>query len=146
MSVALLDVNVLLALLDPGSVHFDEAHAWFRAEAGKGWASCAITENGCVRILSRPGFPTETPLSPAEAADYVTELCAASAHEFWPQEISILDRDRFDLRALRGAKQVTDAYLLGLAVSRGGRFVTFDRSVPVKAVRAAKPSHLAVLG
>jgi hypothetical protein len=73
------------------------------------------------------------------------EACATPHHEFWQCEISLLDRQVVDRHRLHGPRQVTDAYLLALAVHRGGRFVTFDRSVVTSAVPGATAESLTVL-
>lgn len=143
MSRALLDINVLLALLDSDHVDHSAAHAWLDREIDDGWASCAITENGVVRIMSQSRYPS--PVAPSVVADLLEAACATSHHEFWPCEISLLDRQAIDRSRLHGPRQVTDAYLLALAVRRGGRFVTFDRSVVRSAVAGATAGHLTVL-
>ena len=144
MSAALLDVNVLIALLDPGHVNFEAAHLWKGSHRDRSWATCPIIINGCVRILTKPAYPGIR-VTPAEMAEVLRELCAGSGHEFWPDDISLLDNERFDLQQIQGPQQLTDVYLLGLAVKRGGQLVTFDRSIPWRAVRGAKASHLKFL-
>lgn len=143
MSRALLDINVLLALLDGDHVDHRAAHGWLDREIHDGWASCAVTENGVVRIMSQPRYPS--PVAPSVVADLLEEACATSHHEFWPCDISLLDRAVIDRSRLHGPRQVTDAYLLALAVRRGARFVTFDRSVVVAAVLGATAANLTVL-
>ncbi|CAN5821974.1 type II toxin-antitoxin system VapC family toxin [soil metagenome] len=143
MSRALLDINVLLALLDSDHADHVLAQQWLDREIDTGWASCAITENGVVRIMSQPRYPS--PVAPAEVADLLEEACATPHHEFWPCEISLLDPQVVDRRRLHGPRQVTDAYLLALAVRRGGRFVTFDRSLVTSAVPGATAEALTVL-
>jgi toxin-antitoxin system PIN domain toxin len=140
---ALLDVNVLLALLDSDHVDHGRARAWLTAEIGSGWASCPITQNGFVRIISQPRYPS--PISPAEAVGLLERACAERHHQFWPCEISVLDGKVIDRSRVHGPRQVTDAYLLALATVNGGRFVTFDRSVVLSAVPAASPANLTVL-
>lgn len=143
MRRALLDVNVLIALLDSDHVDHERARHWLDQDIGAGWASCAITQNGVIRILSQPRYPGA--VSPATAIDLLGGACATRHHEFWPCEVSVLDRDAVDRSRVHGPRQVTDAYLLALAVRRGGRFVTFDRSVVVSAVPAATAEHVTVL-
>jgi uncharacterized protein len=143
MSVALLDVNVLIALIDPAHIHFNAAHEWFTAHKPR-WATCPITINGCVRILSRPSYVG--PLAPAEAASLLRERCARPDHEFWPDDIFLLDESRVHLSKLGSAKQITDVYLLALAVAHRGQLVTFDRSIPWRAVAGATQAHLKILG
>jgi toxin-antitoxin system PIN domain toxin len=140
---ALLDINVLLALLDGDHADHALARAWLNREIHNGWASCAITQNGVVRIMSQPRYPS--PVAPAVAADLLAQACATAHHEFWNCEVSLLDPLLVDRRRLHGPRQVTDAYLLALAVARDGRFVTFDRSVVMSAVPGAMAAHLTVL-
>lgn len=143
MTRALLDINVLLALLDSDHVDHVLTREWLNREIGTGWASCAITQNGVVRIMSQPRYPS--PVAPSVVADLLERACAAPEHEFWPCEISLLDRLVIERRRLHGPRQVTDAYLLALAVRRGGRFVTFDRSVVTSAVAGVTSGSLLVL-
>lgn len=136
---ALLDVNVLIALLDESHVHHTAARDWFASNIKHGWASCPLTQNGCIRILSQPAYPGALP--PAAVAERLAAAAATDWHVFWPDSLSLLDNG-VDWRHVLGSRQVTDIYLLALAVSRGGRLVTFDRAIPLAAVPAAKPRHL----
>ena len=140
---ALLDVNVLIALLDAGHVHHRLATDWLVAHREPGWASCPLTQNGCVRIFSNPAYPNAVPA--AQIAERLAEAARHPAHAFWPDAISLLEPNRLAWERILSARQVTDAYLLALAVERGGRLVTLDRGVPVAAVRGAQPRHLVVL-
>ena len=140
---ALLDVNVLIALLDADhSLHL-RATEWFAANAEAGWASCPITQNGCVRIMSNAGYPN--PLPARAVMERLAEATASSIHAFWPDDISILDGQRVDAARVHGPRQLTDLYLLALAVSNGGRFVTFDHSVPKDAIKGAASKDIVVL-
>ena len=143
MSRALLDVNVLLALLDSDHADHARAHEWLADDLSAGWASCAVTENGFVRILSQPRYPS--PVSPSEAAGLLSAASAAGEHAFWPCDISVLDAHHLDHSRIHSGRQLTDAYLLALAVAHEGRLATFDRSVPLTAVPGARPEHLTVL-
>lgn len=143
MRRALLDINVLLALLDSDHVDHKLARDWIKAEIQHGWASCAITQNGFVRIISQPRYPS--PVSPSQAMDLLTRTTSTEHHEFWPCEISLLDSEFIDRRRVHGPKQVTDAYLLALATVHDGRFVTFDQSMALSAVHTAKQDNLTVL-
>ena len=143
MRRALLDVNVLLALLDADHVDHARATDWLDAEISAGWATCALTENGFVRILSQPRYPS--PVSPAEAVALLGQACAGHHHAFWSCDVSLLDAHVLDRDRLHGARQVTDAYLLALAVAHDGRFVTFDRSLSLASVVGATEDHLTVL-
>ena len=140
---ALLDVNVLLALMDSAHVHHRLALAWWRTERDKGWASCPLTQNGFVRIACQGRYP-KAPTA-AQAIDQLRLQLAEPGHEFWPDDISIAETALFDRTRILGPKQITDVYLLALAVKNGGRLVSFDRSVPLRAVRAAEPKHLVMI-
>ena len=140
---ALLDVNVLIALLDAAHVHHGLARDWLADNIAGGWASCPITQNGCIRILSQPAYPGAE--SPAAVAARLAEAAATSWHEFWPDDLSLLDDETLNWRCVLGSRQLTDAYLLALAVRHDGRFVTFDRSIPLNLVPGAETRHLTCL-
>jgi len=140
---ALLDVNVLVALLDADHADHRRARAWLEAEIGSGWASCAITQNGFVRVVSQPRYPSPVPV--AVAIDRLARATASERHAFWPCDASLLDARAIDRQLLHGPRQVTDAYLLALAVAHRGRFVTFDGAIPLAAVAGARTPHLVVL-
>jgi toxin-antitoxin system PIN domain toxin len=140
---ALLDVNVLVALLDRDHVDHRRARDWISTEIRLGWASCAVTQNGFIRVVSQPRYPS--PVSPMAAVELLRRATATEYHEFWPSSVSFLNGSRIDASRVHGPGQVTDVYLLALAVERGGRFVTFDRSVPTSAALGARPHHLLVL-
>lgn len=143
MTRALLDINVLLALLDSDHVDHQRARSWLENEIRYGWASCAITENGFVRILSQPSYPS--PVSPSQAIDLLAAATATEHHAFWTCSLSILDEQVIERRHVHGHRQLTDAYLLALAVANDGRFVTFDQSIALSAVHGARNQHLAVI-
>jgi toxin-antitoxin system PIN domain toxin len=140
---ALLDINVLIALLDADHIHHGRARDWLSAHIGAGWASCPLTQNGYVRIVSQPAYPK--PLPPAAAIGLLREACGTRHHTFWPDDASILDEARIDASRIHGSRQLTDVYLLALAQAHGGRFVTFDAGVPVSALRRAADKHFVVL-
>ena len=143
MRRALLDVNVLMALLDSDHIDHLRAREWLASEIAGGWASCPITENGFVRVLSQPRYPS--PVTPAEAVELLDRARSGGHHDFWPCDVSLLDAGAVDRSRLHGAAQVTDAYLLALATAHGGRLVTFDRSLPLEAVPGATAEHLLIL-
>lgn len=140
---ALLDVNLLVALLDAAHLHHARARAWLEANIGTGWASCPLTQNGCIRILSQPAYPGARP--PALIAARLAEATGTAWHRFWPDDLSLLDPGVLDWGQVLGARQLTDVYLLALAARHGGRFVTFDRGIPLAAVTGATPRHLELL-
>lgn len=141
---ALLDVNVLIALLDAGHLHHGLATSWLEGEIDHGWASCPITQNGCIRIMSQPKYPGSLPA--AQVAARLAEAANNPWHEFWPDDINLLHSEIFVWSHVLGHRQVTDVYLLSLAVKHGGCFVTFDRRIGLDAVTGAQPKHLCVLG
>jgi uncharacterized protein len=144
MSVALLDVNVLVALFDPAHVNHEEAHRWFGRNRHQNWATCTLTENGVVRVLSNPAYPAALP-TPAEAISRLRKLCSADDHESWDDNVSILDDTLFRPTMIAGHQKITDVYLLGLAVRHKGRLATFDRSIPLKGIHGAESRHLEIL-
>lgn len=142
--VALLDVSVLVPLFKVGHTHHQAAHDWLADNVEFGWASCPITENGLLRVLGNPS--RADPFVPlAELVQRLKIFCDSARHQFWPDSISLSDAALFNASAFRGHQQVTDVYLLGLAVKRGGRFVTFDQNVPRAAVKGATPASLEVI-
>ena len=141
---ALLDVNVLVALLDGGHLHNGVAMAWLAEHASSGWASCPLTQNGCMRILSLPAYPNPQP--PALVAQRLGAATADPSHVFWPDSLSLLGGERVRWDRVLSSRHITDVYLLALAVEQGGRFVTLDRSIAVEAVPGAQSEHLHVLG
>jgi uncharacterized protein len=143
--VSLLDVNVLVALFDPDHVHHDLAHDWFADHGALGWATCAVTENGFVRVVSNPRYQPGA-LRPAVALDRLRRFCASGGHQFWADAVSLRDSTLFNLSSARGHRQLTDIYLLGVAQRMGGRLATFDRAIPSSAVRGARADTLAVIG
>ena len=140
---ALLDVNVLIALLDADHVHHTRASAWLADHIAAGWASCAITQNGCVRIMSQPGYPNALPA--ARVAQRLREATETPHHLFVLSDLSLLDTQPFDTEQLLGHRQVTDAFLLGLAMRHGLRFVTFDAAMPGRVVRGSGAADWVVL-
>lgn len=137
---ALLDVNVLIALLDPDHSLHVPATEWFGKHAHDGWASCPITQNGCVRVMSGPGYPGALPVR--AVVERLAKAGRTSLHEFWPDDLSLLDPALFDASRIHGPRQITDLYLLALAVRRGGAFATFDRLISTDAVSEASKRHL----
>lgn len=140
---ALLDVNVLIAVLDPDHAFHRTASAWLAEHAEWGWASCPLTQNGCIRVMSQPGYTS--PVSMVMVMAHLQAMCAADAHRFLPDDISLLSPQAFNHAHLYGHRQITDVYLLGLAVRHEARLVTFDARIPLSTVLGARPEHLVVL-
>jgi toxin-antitoxin system PIN domain toxin len=141
---ALLDVNVLVALLDAGHLHHAQAMDWLAAQQTQGWASCPLTQNGCLRILSWPTYPNPQP--PGVVAERLAAATAHVSHAFWPDALSLLEPGRLRWDRVLGPRHISDVYLLALAVQNQGTLVTFDRSIALEAVPGAKTHHLTVLG
>ena len=140
---ALLDVNVLIALLDENHTHHAAASDWLEERIESGWASCPLTQNGCVRILSQPRYPNA--LGVGEAMARLQAAVSTPHHRFIADDVSLLDDAVVDRRRLSGPRQVTDVYLLALAVAHGARMVTFDKSVPLSAVPGASEGSLVAI-
>jgi toxin-antitoxin system PIN domain toxin len=126
VSTALLDVNVLIALLWPAHEHYDDAHSWFIARGRTArWATCPLTELAFVRIVSNPGFSADA-LAPAEALSLLERNLAHPGHEFWADDVGLVNAVGPLAGRLQGHRQLTDAYLLALATRRRGVLATFD--------------------
>ncbi len=138
----LIDINVLIALIDPAHIQHDRAHEWFAASGKKAWATCPLTENGVLRIVGHARYPN-SPATPAVVAELLTALCRLPGHDFWPDDITLLDPGRVDGSRLLDSAQVTDSYLLALARAHGGQLATFDhRLVADAVVNGAHALHL----
>ncbi len=126
--VALADVNVLVAFLWPLHAHHRAARSWFAAARLRGWATCPITQMGCVRVLATRAV-SQGALTVPTAAALLREFVTDGRHQFWPDDLALSD-SRFEasLRHFQGPNQLTDRYLLALAVAHGGTFATFDRA------------------
>jgi len=140
---ALFDVSMLLAVFHKDHMFHVSARTWWAANAHDGWATCPLTQNGFVRITSQPNYLQKR--STIEALEVLRLGVSQPDHEFWPDDISITDTSLFDPAYILGPNQITDVYLLGLAIKNGGRLVTFDRGLPLKAVRGAEARHLVML-
>jgi hypothetical protein len=130
----LLDVNVLIALVDPTHIQHDRAHAWFARKGKRAWATCPLVENGILRILGSSRYPN-SPGNPAAVAEMVSILLGLEGHAFWPDDVSLFDSRRVDAGRLLDPAQITDSYLLALARAHGGQLATFDHRLVTDAVR-----------
>lgn len=133
MTRFLLDVNVLIALIDPAHVQHDRAHEWFRKSATRAWATCPLTENGVLRIVGSARYPN-SPGTPAAVAELMTGFAALASHEFWPDDLTLFDSRRVRTDRLLNSAQVTDSYLLALAGAHGGKLATLDQNLVTDAV------------
>ncbi|MEV8274208.1 TA system VapC family ribonuclease toxin [Microbacterium sp. NPDC077184] len=137
MTRHLLDVNVVIALIDPLHVHHERAHAWF-ATRDAPWCTSPTVQNGVVRVVSHPKYPNTQPAPTVIAS--LASLAAQPDHEFLPDSVSLLDASVYTERLL-ASSQVTDTYLLHLAASHEARLATFDTRI----VTAAVPSGAEVV-
>jgi toxin-antitoxin system PIN domain toxin len=140
---ALLDINVLIAVLDVDHVHHARSRSWLRAHASHGWASCPITQNGCIRVMSQAAYPN--PVPPAAVIGHLAGAAGHPRHQFWPDDVSLLDASTVDAQRVHGPRQVTDLYLVALAVKHGGRLATFDGAIPLSAIPGASKKHVVVI-
>ena len=141
--VTLLDVNLLMALLTAGHVHHELAHDWFADQRAHGWATCPLTENGFVRIMGQR--PRSTILRPDESVAVLRTFTASGHHRFWSDSLSLTAERVFQPAMIKGPRQVTDVYLLGLAKHHGGALATLDESIQLRAVTGATKAHLVVI-
>lgn len=142
---SLLDANVIIALLDQDHMFHTAAHEWIAADQTGGWASCPLTENAFVRIMSNPGYSAVRRFSVSDRLEQLSEFIDRTEHEFWPDDISLIDASLFEPSHILRSKQLTDVYLLALAVKNRGRLVTFDARITIKAVTGATKDNLYVL-
>lgn len=133
MTRFLLDINVLIALIDPAHVQHDRAHEWFASKGQKAWATCPLTENGVLRIVGHPRYPN-SPGSPAAVAELLASFRELSGHTFWPEDMSLFDRGYVNAARLLDSAQITDSYLLALARAHEGQLATFDQRLVTNAV------------
>ncbi len=140
---ALLDVSVLLALFDPKHVHHGRARQWWGRSRAHGWATCPLTENGFLRISTQKAYSNPLPLPDALA--HLRRWAKPPLHEFWPDDVSLLDAAAIDHSCLLGPRQLTDIYLLAMAAKHGGCFVTFDRGISLAAAKGARAEMLVVV-
>lgn len=141
--VSLLDVNILIALFDSDHPHHEITHDWFADDRAAGWATCAITENGLIRVLSNPSY-AGTVTRPVDLFDRLRRFCASGHHVFWDRSVSLRDEVLFVPQSV-ARSQLTDVYLLGLATHMRGRLVTLDQTIPLGAVVGATGEHLTVI-
>ncbi|HTJ00611.1 MAG TPA: TA system VapC family ribonuclease toxin [Dongiaceae bacterium] len=142
---ALLDVNVVIALLDPDHAFHDRAHDWWAANASGGWASCPIVENGVVRIMAHPGYSEKIQFAPGNLISRLRAFASQTNHEFWPDDVSLRNEKLFVAERIHSSRLLTDFYLLALAVKHSGRLATFDQGISLSAVRPAKSTNLQVI-
>jgi toxin-antitoxin system PIN domain toxin len=141
MSPNLLDINVLVALLWRSHEDHEKAQNWFAHAAKAGWATCPFTQAGCVRILSNPAF-SKNAVTPQQALKLLSVNMNHPSHMFWPDDLTFPEAVAPLEKLLVGHKQVSDAYLLGLAIRRKAKLVTLDRSVSALLTRERQATVL----
>ena len=127
-AVSLLDVNVFIAMTWPAHRAHGKVQQWLAHHGKEKWATCPFTQSAFVRILSNPAFSSNA-LTPADALVLLKSNVAHPGHQFWPDDIGLLDAIARCQSRLVGHQQVTDAYLLGLAIHKRGKLVTLDSSI-----------------
>lgn len=137
MSTFLLDVNVLIALVDPAHVQHEHTHDWFERRGRDHFATCPITENGLLRIVGHPKYPN-SPGPPSAVVSALRAMRAMEGHVFWPDQLSLVASDLVDVTKLSAHASITDYYLLALAASNGGQLATLDRRLAFEAVAGGK--------
>lgn len=140
----LLDINVLIALMDPDHTFHQRSHAWWGAQS-RSWASCPLTENGLLRIMASAAYSKTTSFTVNDIAARLSAFTSNSDHTFWPDSLSIRDSNHFQHASILTSKHLTDLYLLALAVENGGCMVTFDQHIPLRAVSKASVAQLLVI-
>jgi hypothetical protein len=125
----LLDTNVLIALLWPWHTDQAKARSWFKTKAARSFATCSLTQSGFLRITSTPSLIGER-YTLNEARLLLRDFIARPGHAFWPTEIDFFEASAPFERRMYGPKQITDAYLLGLAKHHGGKVATLDKAMP----------------
>jgi toxin-antitoxin system PIN domain toxin len=142
---ALLDINVLIALLDPDHAFHERAHQWWASNRKSGWSSCPLTENGTIRILSHSGYSSEECFTPGELIVRLQQFADQTDHEFWADDISFRDVKIFSAERIHRSRQLTDLYLLALAAKHKGKLATFDQGIALSAVPIANVGNLCVI-
>ena len=128
MKTYLLDTNVLIALSWRGHAEHERVSKWFARQGANGWATCPITQAGFVRIVSSPAFSRQA-ASPQEALQLLKQNLAHPKHKFWPADLDLVEATKLITDRIVGHQQVTDAYLLGLAIKKQGTLATLDRGI-----------------
>lgn len=137
----LLDINVLIALADPLHSFHKVTKQWFHSQRGLSWATCPITENGFIRIVSQYAYQGNQ-LSPDSVRQTLDRMCSQPGHQFWPDDVSA--RETAKLPHLPGPKNLTDLYLLALAVKHEGKFVSLDAGIDASLVPSGQNAFILI--
>ena len=141
---SLLDTSILIALLDASHIHHRLTAQWLQTNGGAGWASCPITLNGCIRILSQPSYPNRLPMQ--RVVEGLLQAMQNPLHEFWADGVNTATTTTIDWSYTVRPAQLTDVYLLALAVTHDARFVTLDQGIASACVPQTRAGQLVVLG
>lgn len=128
MGAALLDANVLIALAWPRHESHEAVGRWFARHSRAGWATCPFTQSALVRTLSNPSFSPDA-LTPQNALAVLDANLELPGHHFWAADISLPEAVTLVGRRVTGHRQLTDLYLLALAIHRRGRLATLDKAL-----------------
>ncbi|MDP1900854.1 MAG: VapC toxin family PIN domain ribonuclease [Rubrivivax sp.] len=139
MTRYLLDVNVLIALIDPAHVQHEEVHEWFGRVGQSAFATCPMTENGLLRIVGHPKYPN-SPGPPSAVVSALVAIRGLPGHEFWPDSVSLMDGSLVDPSLLSSHSRVTDSYLLAMARANQGQLATMDRKLAAEVVADGESS------
>lgn len=141
---SLLDTSILIALLDASHIHHRLTAQWLQTHGDAGWASCPITLNGCIRVLSQPSYPNRLPMQ--QVVTGLKQAMQNPLHEFWADDVNTATTKAIDWSYTVRPTQLTDVYLLTLAVAHDARFVTLDQGMALACVPEARANQLVVLG
>ena len=141
---ALLDVNVWIALFDDAHQFSSRANQFIDSN-GVQIATCPLIENGVIRVMSLPSYARRGGLPMQQVRARLQVACTTLDHEFWPDDVSLRSDDLVDFSRVQGHNQITDLYLLALAVRHGGCLVTLDQAIALSSVHGATPAHLHLL-
>ena len=141
MTAFLLDVNVLIALIWPAHEDHLRAQDWFSRKAHGGWATCPFTQAALVRIISNPAFSRDA-VTPQEALKLLAANLNHPSHRFWADKISLVAATQSFSRRLTGHGQITDAYLLGLAMHKQGKLATMDKAILALVPEKSSAGHI----
>jgi toxin-antitoxin system PIN domain toxin len=124
----LLDVSVLVAMHVPGNQNYEDVQQWFKATGSVAFATCAITEAGFIRVSSQLSVKNG-PIDFREVRIAIANLASLPGHTYWPMDIPYLQATKPFEQRMHGHRQVTDAFLLGIAVHHGGKLATLDKAI-----------------
>lgn len=139
----LLDVNMLIALIDGQHVHHPQARSWFRAHYSQGWATCPLTENGFLRIVGRPAYTSAAGGTLARAQAALKAFCRGPGHQFWPDDVSL--RAEPWAARIRSPQDVTDLYLLHLAMRHDAILATLDTRIDPDVIAGSRRDLVVVV-